>query len=325
MTNALTITSRAAKAPVSVVSENVVTASMDEARIVRIPSTASAPISKVQLSGRKRSATTATAAAAATPINPTSVALNHNCRVKRARSQFHRDTISTLSSATRWQAAHPWNSARTRRRVPPRRPSLRILPAMPAVRSRSSDCRTGRTSRATTSCPRIFGVRTMGPNGPRIMADPSRVSAGPKARSGQRAFEGQGAFLSQCRVPTARAQVRRQIGPALILLKRVQTAASSRQSHLPLIYALAPCARRIFRSSCEQHCLPQALWRIQSRYAYRRAMAIFSARIARSRVMRLLTARQMTRRERRSRMTTRYRHLSRVRMQPTSPAHFRSG
>ena len=43
-------------------------------------------------------------------------------------------------------------------------------------------------------------------------------------------------------------------------------------------------------------------------------MAIFSARIARSRFMRLLTAQPITRREWRSRITARYSHPSRVQM-----------
>ncbi len=44
------------------------------------------------------------------------------------------------------------------------------------------------------------------------------------------------------------------------------------------------------------------------------AMAMFNARIARSRFMRLLTAQPITRRECRSRMTARYSQPSRVQM-----------
>jgi hypothetical protein len=51
-------------------------------------------------------------------------------------------------------------------------------------------------------------------------------------------------------------------------------------------------------------------------------MAILSARIARSRFKRLLTAQPITRRECRSGITARYSQPSRVQMQLMSPAHF---
>ena len=56
----------------------------------------------------------------------------------------------------------------------------------------------------------------------------------------------------------------------------------------------------------EQYWRPRSLWKLQPRGAARKAMAILSARIARSRFMRLLTAQPMTRRECRSRITARF-------------------
>jgi hypothetical protein len=54
----------------------------------------------------------------------------------------------------------------------------------------------------------------------------------------------------------------------------------------------------------------------------RNATAMFSARIAKFRFMRLLTAQPMTRREYRSRITARYNQPSPVQMYDMSPAHF---
>lgn len=100
--------------------------------------------------------------------------------------------------------------------------------------------------------------------------------------------------------------------------------ASPWQLALPLFRcdALNPCSRRIFWPSCEQYWLPLSLWKRQPREGALKAMSIRSARIARSRFMRFLTAQPMTRRECRSRITARYSHPSRVQMGRISPAHF---